>query len=698
VSVGGQASNGMAFTPTPVITGVSPGSGVTGTSVTITGTGFGSLQGAVTINGVTATASSWNPNQIVVPIPSAATTGNVVVTVNQVASNGVALTVTPTITGLSSAGGAVGASVTITGTGFGNIQGTNTVSFNGVTATATSWSPNQIVVPVPAAATTGNVVVTVNQVASNGVGFTVIPTITGLSLASGPVGSSVTITGISFGTSQGTSTVTFNGVAATTINTWTANSITVIVPAGATTGNVVVTVPGGFASNGVSFTVVPPPSITSLSPNTGPVGSSIQIAGSNFGATQGTVTFNGTAATTISTWTTNSITAIVPAGVVTGNVVITVPGGVGSNGVSFTVVPAPSITSLSLNTGPVGSSIQIAGSNFSGTQGTVTFNGTAATTISTWTTSSITVIVPAGATTGNVVVTVPGGVGSNGLSFTVVPAPIITSLSLNTGAVGSSIQIAGSNFSGTQGTVMFNGTTATSISNWTTNSITVIVPAGATTGNVVVTVPGGVGSNGVSFTVVPAPSITGLSVNSGPVGTSVTITGTNLGSSQGNGSVTFNGTPATTISNWTAGSITAQVPIGAASGLLVVTAPGGVASIGVDFSVLDPNNPPTITSLTVSPPPGSKPGTFGAVVSSGPVGMGFFVNGSNFGAQQLDSTVTINGVSAKVLSWSATQILVQVPSTTIGTAFPVVVTVGTNPGQASTKNPQFTVSSPLGCN
>src|SRR5713226_3251683 len=102
------------------------------------------------------------------------------------------------------------------------------------------------------------------------------------------------------------------------------------------------------------------PSITSLTPNTGAVGSSIVIAGSNFGSTQGssTVKFNGTTATTTSRGA-SSITATVPTGATTGNVIVTVSGKA-SNGVTFTVTAAPSITSLTPNTGAVGSSIVIA--------------------------------------------------------------------------------------------------------------------------------------------------------------------------------------------------------------------------------------------------------------------------------------------------------------------------------------------------
>src|SRR5205823_13395261 len=114
-----------------------------------------------------------------------------------------------------------------------------------------------------------------------------------LSPTSGPVGAAVTIAGTNFGATQGSSTVTFSGTAATPTS-WSATSIVVPVPAGATTGNVVVTV-GALASNGVVFTVGVPPTITSVSPTSGPVTTAVAITGTGFGATQGrsTVAFNG---------------------------------------------------------------------------------------------------------------------------------------------------------------------------------------------------------------------------------------------------------------------------------------------------------------------------------------------------------------------------------------------------------------------
>src|SRR5712692_7189932 len=194
---------------------------------------------------------------------------------NSTTSAGVAVKVNnaapaPSITSLSSASGLIGTSVTITGANFGTTQGTSTATFNGITATPTSWSATSVVVLVPAGATTGNVVVTVGGAASNGVSYTVTtpaPSITNLNPASGLIGTSVTITGANFGTTQGTSTVKFNGITATPTS-WSATSVVVPVPAGATTGSVVVTV-GGVVSNGVSFTVqtdTTPPVVTITAP------------------------------------------------------------------------------------------------------------------------------------------------------------------------------------------------------------------------------------------------------------------------------------------------------------------------------------------------------------------------------------------------------------------------------------------------
>jgi len=322
------------------------------------------------------------------------------------------------------------------------------------------------------------------------------------------------------------------------------------------------------------------PSITSLSPSSGTVGTSITVVGTNFGATQGTstVTFNGTAATPTS-WSATSIAVPVPAAATTGPVVVTV-NGQASNGVPFTVTPK--INSLAPTSGPIGTSVTISGNTFGATQGTstVTFNGTAATPTS-WSATSIAVPVPAAATTGPVVVTV-NGQASNGVTFTVTPK--INSLTPTSGTVGTSVTISGNTFGANQGTstLTFNGTAATPTS-WSATSIAVPVPAAATTGPVVVTV-NGQASNGVAFTVTPIINM--LSPNAGLAGTAVTVSGTGFGATQGTSTISFNGVTATPTS-WSSTTIVASVPVGATTGNVVVTVEG-VASNGVAFAVTAP--------------------------------------------------------------------------------------------------------------
>jgi len=175
----------------------------------------------------------------------------------------------PRISALSPTSGQVGTVVKITGSNFGSTQGTGHVSFNGTTATVESWSASSIAAPVPAGATTGDVVVTVGHDTSNGVKFTVrvaVPNITNLSpAAGGPVYTVVTITGTNFGATQGTSKVSFGGTPAV-VHSWSASSIVVPVPPGTTAGNAIVIVTvGGQVSSGANFDVTASSALPTLS-------------------------------------------------------------------------------------------------------------------------------------------------------------------------------------------------------------------------------------------------------------------------------------------------------------------------------------------------------------------------------------------------------------------------------------------------
>jgi len=560
-------------------------SGFNGTSVTISGSGFGATQGSssVKFNGIVAAIISWSDTSISASVPSLATSGNVSVTVSGMQSNAVNFTVLPLVMGMTPASGAVGSALNISGSGFGATQGSGGVTLNGVALAVNSWDVSSVIAVVPQSATSGTLVLQTGAgLVYNGPAFTVVPapSISSLSSTNGNAGAAITILGSHFGSTQDTGTISFNGTNATA-NSWSDGNISTTVPAGATTGNVVVTAAGGVASPGVPFTVQPV--ITSISPASGAIGSSVRILGSGFGTnlSPGAVSFNGVPASLITVWNSTSVTAIVAAGTTSGNIVLTTSAGTTSNGRNFNVVPPPSIISLSPGCGSIGTPIAITGTNFGATQFSVTFNGKFAT-IGSWSDTSISATVPSGATTGNVVVKAAGSVTSPGIPFTVTNAPCVTSLSPASGQIGSSVTIAGSNFGAAQGSVSFNGT-ATTVSSWSSTSITAPVPTGATTGNLIVTSAGGTASNPLLFTVAsPPPVITFLTQPAGRPGMGLTIIGSNFGALQNGGTVTFNGLPAA-IGTWSDGSITTTVPAGVHTGPVVVTTPGG-ASNGVQFT------------------------------------------------------------------------------------------------------------------
>jgi hypothetical protein len=317
-----------------------------------------------------------------------------------------------------------------------------------------------------------------------------------------PVGSSLTINGSGFGASASGNTVTIGGIS-TTPASWSDTKIVAPVPGALLPGfaDVIVT-SGNIASNAASFLVIPV--LLNDSPSSGPVNTSVVVTGTSFGDIQGesTVTFNGVTASPTA-WSNTSITAPVPPGATTGGVVVII-NGFSTNGATFRVFP--NITAIGPALGMVGSLVTLSGTTFGQTQGFggITFNGVSAD-VQSWSDSSITALVPAGATSGNVIVTDHQLLASNGMNFDVVtqPAPVISVVSPNAGRQGISVTISGSNFGAVQngGSITFNGLPA-AITSWSDTSISTSVPVGVHSGPVVVTNSGG-GSNGVQFTFAP---------------------------------------------------------------------------------------------------------------------------------------------------------------------------------------------------
>lgn len=672
----------------PTIIGFSPVSGTVGSTVTITGSNFSATPSGnlVKFNGVVATVTSSSSSSISTTVPPAASTGTITVTVgSQTATSASSFTVTstnPSITSFAPASGPVGTSVVINGSNFSTTPSNNVVKFNGVTAVVTASTATSITTSVPATATSGPITVTVGGIAgASSSNFTVTsltaPAITSFTPISGPVGTTVTITGLRFNTTPSGNIVKFNGTTAT-VTASTATSITTSVPVGATTGAISVTVGAETATSSSSYFVTSPtsPVITSFTPSNGVVGAQVTLTGSNFSAVAGNniVKFNGVTAV-VSASTTTSITTTVPTGATTGPITVTVGSESGISTSNFTVGTGdPTINSFSPTSGTIGSLVIINGTNFSTvpSENTVKFNGVQEA-VSSSTATSITTSVPMGATTGPIQVTVNGKSVTSTTNFTVISltAPTVTTFSPISGLIGTTVTITGSNFSTTpaNNTVKFNGTTAT-VTASTATSIAAVVPAGATSGVITVTVGSETGTSANSFTVIfPTPTITSFSPTTGPVGTTVTLTGTNFSAIPNENTVKFNGTEAV-ITASTSTSITVSVPPGAQTGPISVIVNGQTGSSTSNFTVTAAPVP-TITSFTPT---------------SGAAGSAVTITGTNFSSTVENNVVKFNGTVGVVSASTATSISVTVP---VGaTTGPITVTIGS---QTATSATNFTV-------
>jgi len=168
--------------------------------------------------------------------------------------------------------------------------------------------------------------------------------------------------------------------------------------------------------------------ITGVTPDPAPVGASITIVGSGFGASQGNgVVVIGGVQASVSSWSDKSIVVTIPSGAASSGVAQVFANSSASNQFPYSIGPliTPSISGLSFSQGPVGMGFVITGANFGPVQGTstVTMGGNpiqGILTILSWspTGDSITVQIPSTITSGGDVVVTVGGLPSNGVNFT----------------------------------------------------------------------------------------------------------------------------------------------------------------------------------------------------------------------------------------------------------------------------------------
>jgi outer membrane protein assembly factor BamB len=302
------------------------------------------------------------------------------------------------------------------------------------------------------------------------VAWAAAPKISKFTPTSGTITTKVTLTGSNF---LGAKSVKF-GAASATFHVASATKITTAVPSAASTGKISVTTPGGTAKSATNFNVLP--SISSFTPASATIGSTVTITGGGFIGTT-SVTFNGLAAThTVNS--ANQITATVPAGATTGAIGVNTPAGGTLSGASFTVIPK--ITSFSPSQGAVGTSVVITGSGFNSATG-VTFNGVSASFLVNSSTQ-ITATVPT-TFSGVIAVTTTAGTAVSATSFTVLPSVV---LDVTSGPPTTTVNVSGLGFGANETVdVYFDATEmglAGTASDGTFSGVSFNVPASATPG------------------------------------------------------------------------------------------------------------------------------------------------------------------------------------------------------------------------
>jgi surface antigen len=401
------------------------------------------------------------------------------------------------------------------------------------------------------------------------------------------VGSVITIVGSKFGSSRGSSYVAFNAVKATTYSSWSDAKIEVKVPSGIS-GEVDVTVhTSAGTSNAVPFKVRP--RLGEIIPSSATTGSVITITGTGFKNVRGDsyVAFNSVKAASYTSWKDTEIKVKVPAGISGAPTLTVTTAGGTSNGLVFKVKPR--ITSITPTSGNVGIELTITGDAFKNARGDsyVAFNSSKVTSYISWKDTQIKVKVPAGISGAPTVTVNTAGGTSNGVVFKVKPR--ITSIAPSSGNVGTEITITGDAFKNGQGDsyVAFDSVKATSYVAWSDTEIKVKVPAGISgVPTVTVNTAGGT-SNGRSFSVVPR--ITGITPQSGQVGTEITITGDAFKNMQGDSLVSFGTVKASEYTQWSDVRIKVKVPQGASGTEQVTVSTAGGTSNSKAFAVIPPS-------------------------------------------------------------------------------------------------------------
>lgn len=553
----------------------------------------------------------------------------------------------PDVFGISPTTGTVEGGTLITLTG-NNLTTAQSVTVDGALATSLTVVDDEHITFVTPAGSAGpaSVVVTTNY-GSNPENelfeyFIPEPELTSITPNTGTYqgGTSVTISGNYF---NNATSVTFDGVAATDLVVVNDETITVTTPPNSVgTASVVVTTPYGSNPPNTLYTYdAPAPVVLSITPNAGSSygGTSVSIEGEHFVSVIG-VKIGGAWATSVSVVNYQTITAISPngtAGLTDVEVVTSFGTGIGEDLFEY-FVPAPLVSGISPATGTVdgGTSVSISGDYFLGATA-VTIGGSPASSFTVIDRDTITAVTPAG-TEGfaSVEVTTSGGTSApNSLYDYVIPAPLLNSVTPNTGLTtgGTSVTISGNYFTGASSVTFDGAPAAFTVVN--DETITATTPVGLNgPASVIITSSKGSNAPNTAFSYYPpVPVVNSITPNSGTVdgGTSVTISGqyftdasaASIGGTLLSSRVVVNDNTITGVTGIKTGG----------SYLVTVTTPGGTNTTGPNYTYVVPA--PEV--YTVTPNTGFFNSATNVIITGK-----YFTNVTNVQIGDVGTTYTVN--------------------------------------------------------
>ena len=571
----------------PHVDSLAPTVGTVGTHVTITGTDLGSVT-LVQFGNVAASIQSVTPTSISAIVPSGATTWPVTVSTpdGSQASSADTFVVKPRITAFPPSSYS-GDFIVAQGTNLDDPGSTLTIGDIALFVDTEDSTSTRIIAYVPYNTPSGPLTITTDSGAfTTSTPLTVVSPVGPLNGLHGTVGTSVSIpanqsevyfpatTGVKFtGYAGGAPSVTATFHATTT-------SLKATVPGAAVSGPIAVYLDGAPVYTDDGFVV--DPKVSSVSPSSGPIGTTVTIAGSGLDSTSVATFGGGATANHAAGSTATALKVVVPVGAVTGKITV----GTSSSSVhpqtgTFTVTPR--ITDFNPKVAQVGTTITVNGSSLTDAGAVLKVGSKVVTPNAGATSTSLTFDVPDGAVTGKLAITTAGGTFTTPNSLGIKPT--ISSFTPTHATTGTQIVIGGNTLTGVTSvkfTGFAGGQTVTASSTTSGGLFKVTVPSAAVSGPITITNAGGATTSTTPFVV--DPKLTSMNPSTGAVGATVTFAGSGFDSTA---VATFTSSQdALPQPGSSATSLKVKVPTGAVTGtVLLHTTASSVSVTTASFTV-----------------------------------------------------------------------------------------------------------------